>query len=74
MTKEGITHDVVPYFMERFESAYLAQIQDFVNKVLHGRGPAITGADAVAAMRISLAATRSQREGRTVEVAEVDAG
>ncbi len=46
MTKEGITHDVVPYFMERFEGAYLAQIQDFVNKVLarrasrldHGRG------------------------------------
>jgi len=73
MTREGITHDVVPYFMERFEVAYLTQIQDFVNNVLAGRGPSISGADAVAAMRISLAATRSQREGRTVEVAEVDA-
>jgi predicted dehydrogenase len=68
MTKEGITHDVVPYFMERFESAYLAQIQDFVNKVQHGGQPAVTGADAVAAMRISLAATRSLHEGRIVEV------
>ena len=68
MTKEGITHDVVPYFMERFESAYLAQIQDFVNKVLHGGEPAVTGADAVAAMRVSLAATRSLHEGRIVEV------
>jgi len=28
------------YFMERFESAYLAQIQDFVNKVQHGGNPA----------------------------------
>jgi predicted dehydrogenase len=68
MTKAGITHDVVPYFMERFESAYLAQIQDFVNKVLHGGKPAVTGADAVAAMRISLAATRSLHEGRIVEL------
>ena len=68
MTKEGITHDVVPYFMERFESAYLAQIQDFVNKVQHGGQPAVTGADAVAAMRISLAATRSLHEGRIVEI------
>jgi inositol 2-dehydrogenase len=68
MTKEGITHDVVPYFMERFESAYLAQIQDFVNKVQHGGQPAVTGADAVAAMRISLAATRSLHENRIVEI------
>jgi len=68
MTKEGITHDVVPYFMERFESAYLAQIQDFVDKVQHGGEPAVTGADAVAAMRISLAATRSLHENRIIEV------
>jgi len=71
MTKEGITHDVVPYFMERFESAYLAQIQDFVNNVLHDREPSITGADAVAALRISLAATTSLRENRPVEVREI---
>jgi scyllo-inositol 2-dehydrogenase (NAD+) len=71
MTKEGITHDVVPYFMERFESAYLVQIQDFVNNVLHDREPSITGADAVAALRISLAATTSLRENRPVEVREI---
>jgi len=68
MTKEGITHDVVPYFMERFESAYLAQIQDFVSKVQHGGEPAVTGADAMAAMRVSLAATRSLHGGRIVEI------
>jgi inositol 2-dehydrogenase len=71
MTKEGITHDVVPYFMERFESAYLAQIQDFVDNVLHDREPSINGADAVAALRISLAATTSLRENRPVEVREI---
>ncbi len=70
MTGEGITHDVVPHFMQRFERAYLAQIQDFVDNVLGDRPPRVTGADAVAALRISLAATRSCRENRPVEVRE----
>lgn len=71
MTSEGITHDVVPHFMQRFEKAYLAQIQDFVDNVLGGRPPRVTGADAVAALRISLAATKSFQEQRPVEVAEI---
>ncbi len=37
MTQEGITHDVVPHFMQRFEGAYLTQIQDFVDKVRTGQ-------------------------------------
>jgi len=70
MTEAGITHDVVPHFMQRFERAYLAQIQDFVDNVLEGREPTITGADGVAALRISLAATKSFQENRPLEVAE----
>jgi predicted dehydrogenase len=73
MTQEGITHDVVPHFMQRFEGAYLTQIQDFVDKVRKGQPPSLTGADAIAAMRISLAATLSCHEGRPVQVSEVDA-
>jgi inositol 2-dehydrogenase len=73
MTKEGITHDVVPHFMQRFEGAYLTQIQDFVDKVRTGQAPSLTGTDAIAALRISLAATLSQHEGRPVQVSEVDA-
>jgi len=72
MTQEGITHDVVPHFMQRFEGAYLTQIQDFVNRVTAGEPPSLTGADAIAAMRISLAATLSCHERRPVQVSEVD--
>ena len=72
MTEAGISHDVVPYFMQRFGNAYLAQIQDFVDRVAAGQPPSVTGADAVAAMRISLAATRSYQEQRAVRVREVD--
>ncbi len=72
MTQEGITHDVVPHFMQRFEGAYLTQIQDFVDRVIKGEQPSLTGADAIAAMRISLAATLSCQEHRYVEVSEID--
>jgi len=71
MTEAGISHDVVPHFMQRFESAYLAQIQNFVDGVLRGGKPAITGADAVAALRISVAATTSFAEARPVHVKEI---
>ncbi len=71
MSKEGISYDVVPHFMQRFERAYLAQIQDFVNGVLEARRPSVTGADAVAALRISLAATASYAQKRPVEVREI---
>jgi inositol 2-dehydrogenase len=71
MTKEGITHDVVPYFMQRFGTAYVAQVQDFVDNVLHDRQPSVTGADGVAAMRISLAATKSFEENRPLEISEI---
>jgi scyllo-inositol 2-dehydrogenase (NAD+) len=70
MTREGISHDVVPHFMERFGNAYLAQIQNFVSRVLAGARPSITGEDAIAALRISLAANLSLREKRPVDVKE----
>ena len=72
MTEAGITHDVVQGFMQRFETAYLAQIQDFVDRVVQGNRPSLGGADAMAALRISLAATRSREEGRPVRVSEFE--
>jgi scyllo-inositol 2-dehydrogenase (NAD+) len=69
MTKDGITHDVVPHFMQRFENAYLAQIQNFVENVRKGSEPSISGADAVAALQISLAATQSLQQNLPVTVA-----
>jgi len=66
MTKEGITHDVVPHFIERFATAYLNQIQNFVENVLTGSEPSVTGADALAALQISVAATDSVRDKKPV--------
>jgi scyllo-inositol 2-dehydrogenase (NAD+) len=68
MTKEGITHDTVPYFTERFEQAYITQLQDFVNNVLERKPPPVTCADGVAALQASAAATLSFKENRPVDL------
>jgi predicted dehydrogenase len=70
LTKDNVSHDTVPYFMERFEQAYVTQLQDFVKNVIKGLPPSITCADGVAALRISLAASRSLKEGRPVTLSE----
>jgi predicted dehydrogenase len=68
MTKDGINHDTVPYFPERFEQAYVSQLQDFVNSVLQDKNPSVTCADGVAALNLSVAATQSYKEGRPVKL------
>ena len=43
MTKaNGVSHDTVPYFMERFAEAYTAQLENFARNVLEQRQPPIT--------------------------------
>lgn len=71
MTKNSVAHDTVPYFMERFENAYVAQLADFVQNVLAGKPPSITIDDGISALQIGLAATRSAHTNRPVDVAEI---
>jgi predicted dehydrogenase len=68
MTKDGITHDTVPYFTERFEQAYITQLQDFVDNVSKSKPPSVTCADGVAALQASAAATLSFKENRPVTI------
>ena len=72
MTKaNGVSHDTVPYFMERFRDAYTNQLQNFAQNVLHGRRPPITIDDGLEALRVGVAATRARESGTTVAVADV---
>lgn len=68
MKKDTIAHDTVPGFYERFENAYIVQLQDFVANLQHGRPPPITVDDGIAAQRIALAATESARTNRVVDL------
>ena len=71
MTRQGVTHDTVPYFMERFGEAYAAEIRDFVACILENRPPSVTGMDARQATAIGIAATLSLDESRPVSMSEV---
>ena len=71
MTREGVIHDTVPYFMERFGNAYAAEIRDFIECIHADREPSVTGKDARLATAIGLAATISLDEKRPVMMSEV---
>jgi inositol 2-dehydrogenase len=67
----GVSHDTVPYFMERFAGAYTSQLQDFAQNVLRGTAPPITIDDGLEALRVGVAATRARESGAAVTVADV---
>jgi inositol 2-dehydrogenase len=71
MTKEGVTHDTVPWFMERFGEAYVAQLQNFIEHLQKQKEPSIKCADGVAALQVAIAATRAFQENRPVKVSEI---
>jgi scyllo-inositol 2-dehydrogenase (NAD+) len=72
MTKNSVSHDTVPYFMERFERAYTLQLQNFAQNVLHERRPPVTIRDGVEALRVALAATSACKSRATVEVGSIN--
>ena len=69
----GVSHDTVPYFMERFRDAYPNQLQNFAQNVLQGRPAPITIDDGLEALRIGVAATKARESGQTVTVADITA-
>ena len=53
MTKaHGVSHDTVPYFMERFRDAYTNQLQNFAQNVLQERPAPVTIDDGMEALRV----------------------
>jgi inositol 2-dehydrogenase len=71
MTQNSVSHDTVPYFMERFERAYTLQLRDFARNVLDEREPPVTAADGTEALRVALAATAACKSGNPVEVSSI---
>jgi myo-inositol 2-dehydrogenase / D-chiro-inositol 1-dehydrogenase len=72
-TAEGTREPTLPYFyLERYIPSYLREWEAFVAAVDGGTPPPVSGLDARAPLVIGLAAWRSLREGRPVEVAEIE--
>ncbi|HVQ23485.1 MAG TPA: Gfo/Idh/MocA family oxidoreductase, partial [Candidatus Saccharimonadia bacterium] len=54
----------------RFDRAYVAELRAFTRSIVDDRPVPVGGPEALAALRIALAADRSMREGRPVAVAD----
>jgi inositol 2-dehydrogenase len=72
LNRAGAHHDVMPYLMERFGDAYRAQLQHFVDCLHKGQSPSVSGAEALAACKIGIAATRSYQTGRPITLSELE--
>jgi predicted dehydrogenase len=70
MTQNQVAHDTVPYFMERFEKAYTAQLRDFARNVLNDAIPSVSIDDGIGALRLGLGATRAYETQRAVDLLE----
>ncbi len=62
------------YLMNRFAEAYRAQLDHFVDCLLDDQPPAVSGADALAAFEIALAATYAAQTGTPVTLKAVQEG
>ena len=70
LTAEGVRHDHVGWFIDRFGEAYVAELAHFVDCVADDAEPEVTGAGGRAALALALLADRSRREARPLPAGE----
>ncbi|MGC9334259.1 MAG: Gfo/Idh/MocA family oxidoreductase [Anaerolineae bacterium] len=68
LDREGVHHDMAFTTPDRLGDAFVAELQAFVDCVLDGTEPPVTGRDSLATVAIGVAATRSMHEGRPVDL------
>ncbi|MEN9937837.1 MAG: hypothetical protein RLZZ387_4416 [Chloroflexota bacterium] len=71
-TAEAVRRDLpLNFFMQRYTDAYAAEIEAFVDAVVHDRPVPVGGRDGRAALAVGLAAKKSLLERRPVRVADI---
>jgi len=59
------------FFLERYEAAYIGEMQAFVESIREGTPPPVSGLDGRAPVVMGHAASKSYREGRPVRLSEI---
>jgi scyllo-inositol 2-dehydrogenase (NAD+) len=67
----GRTEVIADHYLTRFADAYLAEVKDFVQNILSGLPPRVSGEDGLRALEIAVAAENSYRQARPCGVAEL---
>lgn len=70
LTADGVRSDHVHWFLERFDQAYVDELRAFVQCIVEGTPPSVTGEDARAAMALAYAAEASRRANRPVPLSD----
>lgn len=68
LSPSGVSHDVFPWYPDRFAAAFAAELAAFVEAVQSGRPPQPGGVDGRRALEIGLAAVDSWRSGQPARV------
>jgi myo-inositol 2-dehydrogenase / D-chiro-inositol 1-dehydrogenase len=68
LDQHGVRHECDQNFLERFEQAYLNELQIFASCILTGEKPDVSVYDGTSATRIAEAATRSFKSGELVKI------
>ncbi|MCA0753454.1 inositol 2-dehydrogenase [Paenibacillus sp. N4] len=72
-TEDGvISEKPLHFFLERYNSAYIDETEQFINVLLQGGDVSVSGEDACQAERIALAAKLSLRYNRSVKLSELN--
>ena len=72
LTKGGEQASTLPYFfIERYTESYIRELSVFIQTILEGKDPPVTGWDGKMAVVMGYAAKRSLEEGRPVRLSEI---
>ncbi len=72
LTTAGGTQTLADHFLTRFDDAYVAEVQDFVQSMLNDREPRVTGKDGLRALEIAVAAEKSSLQSKAFRPGGVD--
>jgi myo-inositol 2-dehydrogenase/D-chiro-inositol 1-dehydrogenase len=59
------------FFLERYNNAFIAEAQSFVDAIINDRDTEVSGLDGLMPVYIAIAAKKSLRENRSVKISEV---
>jgi predicted dehydrogenase len=68
LSRDGVTHDVFPWYPQRFADGFAAELVAFVDALQAGHAPQPGGLDGRRATQIGLACVESWRSGQPVSV------
>ncbi|MDR0526998.1 MAG: inositol 2-dehydrogenase [Spirochaetaceae bacterium] len=54
------------FFLERYNNAFIAEVEDFIKAIINNTEPPVTGVDGLKSVEIAIAAAKSFKEGKPV--------